>query len=143
MTTLGTTICTLKYFAGRANELYLLRDRVAELENLLGIGEAEHWQLTTLGFTKSEATVLGVILKRNGPASRDYIFTAMYGSTMECDQPELKLIDVWISKINSKLERRFGFRIVNVLGIGWRILEENKAKLRKQMNACQRPEGER
>jgi hypothetical protein len=135
-------ICDLKYFAGRANELHLLRDRVAELEELLGIGETEHWQLSKLGFSKSEAAVLGLILKRKGPASREFIFTALYGSALDCDQPGEQLIDVWISKINSKLERRLGFRIVNVRAYGWHLLEEHKATLREQLTDTQRPEGQ-
>lgn len=122
-------ICDLKYFAGRANELHLLRERVAELEELLGMGEVSNWQIAALGFTRIEAAVLGTILNRKGVARKSFIYAAVYGSTLECDQPEEKIVDVWISKIRAKL-RRLGIEIMTVRSHGWVMPDEHKVKLR-------------
>lgn len=133
-----STICDLQYFAGKANELYLLRDRVAELEELLGLGRNITPEIVRLGFSPSEAAVLGVLLQRNGFARPEFIWSALYGSTRDCDQPDIKIIDVWLSKIRKKLrESGAAISIETVLHHGWQLTEKSKTELRHAMKAGQ------
>jgi hypothetical protein len=128
-------ICNTKYFAGKANELQLLRDRVEELEELLGMGPSVNAKIVALGFTRAEASVLGLLLKREGCVSRDFLWTALYGSRAEGDQPHDRLVDVWIMKCRRKL-KRFKVEIVTVWGSGWLISKDDKSRLREQIEAA-------
>ena len=119
-------IATLKHVAGRANELQALRDRVEELEAILGLAGVagiEH-----LPLTRSQAAILGMLCRRDF-CSRDSLFVALYGARTEVLQPEVRVIDVYICRIRRLLGER-GIVIQNRWGVGWWLKAEDKAKVR-------------
>lgn len=121
-------IDTLREKAGQANELQRLRDRVEELEELLGVhGEDKIDPLVSLALTPMERRVLGVIYRWE-LVRRPKLYTLLYGARPECDQPAIKLLDVWVSKVRRYLTP-FGIMIDHQDGAGWFMTEENKAKL--------------
>ena len=98
-----------------------LRDRVAFLEaSLLGdsfLAPAE-WRLTT-----SEARVLACLLARTF-CTKDTLMAALYRDDGR-DEPEIKIVDVFICKVRKKL-KPFGVFIDTVWGQGYRLDEANK-----------------
>lgn len=126
---LQARICNLQYFAGKANELSLLRDRVAELEDLLGLRPDQRASfIVFLRFTPGEAAFCSTVYARNGVSSRDHIISALYGSLADCDQPEMKLVDVWAFKVRRKL-KVFDIHLSLAWGIGYFFDQENRDKL--------------
>jgi hypothetical protein len=118
-------IATLKHVAGSANELQALRDRVEELEAILGLTGVgvEH-----LPLTRSQAAILGMLCRRDS-CSRDSLFVALYGARTEVLQPEVGIIDVFLWRMRRLLGER-GIVIQNRWGVGWWLKAEDKAKVR-------------
>lgn len=111
------------------NELRDLRDRVQELEELLGVvGDEVERYMTRLGLLRIEAQILGYILKREF-APRDAIYVAIYGGRPERDQPEINGVNVRMSRLR-KVLRPLDVTIKNVWGKGWYMEPAEKAKLR-------------
>lgn len=108
------------------DELQRLRDRVAELEGLLGI--ADGFELQRLGLSPTESMVCGMLLKR-AVVSHEAIFTALYGDRSECDQPNFNMVTTLISLLRRRL-KVFNVGIRNERSRGYYILESHKALLR-------------
>jgi DNA-binding response OmpR family regulator len=109
------------------SELQNLRDRVEELEALIGMRLAfeDH---RPLGFSKRRAQILGILLNRE-IATRDFIFTAVWGGESNvCD----KIIDVHVSKIRKRL-KMFGANIENIHNVGYRIPEADRKRLKAML----------
>lgn len=106
-------------------EIARLEERVAYLESALGMDfiAPVEWRLTT-----KESAVLGVIMARE-IAPKNAILLAVY---QEMDQPEEKIVDVFVCKIRKKLEP-FGIQIDTLWGRGYYLTVENKAKINKRM----------
>lgn len=115
------------------SELQRLRDRVEQLEDLLGMGNTMAKQLSaTFGITQCQAKMLGVLLNRS-MATKDAMYFALYGDRPEADQP---LSESVIKKHFSRLRRRLapaGVKIESIYGQGWRLPIEHKAKIRELM----------
>lgn len=108
------------------SEIERLRDRVAELEEMLGI----RFELpNALGLTPLEARIVGVLIKRE-IASRDYIYWAVYGDLPDCDQPDIKTIEVHIVKIRRKLAAH-GISILNRYNVGYYVDKQTRDTLKK------------
>lgn len=65
--------------------------------------------------TRKEEAVLRAVLTHNQVATKDYILTVVYGGM---DEPEIKIIDVFITRLRAKLGAHRG-AIVTVWGRGY------------------------
>ncbi|WP_018701422.1 winged helix-turn-helix domain-containing protein [Amorphus coralli] len=94
----------------------LLRERIAELEQIL-FGEA--WlPPVEWGLTPAEAKVAGVLVTRE-LASKPAIVAALYAHRPD-DQPDDKVIDVFVYKMRRKL-LPFGIEIRTLWGRGYHL----------------------
>lgn len=113
------------------SELERLRDRVTELEELLGLADNEIYAM--LGLPKLQRSLLGLLMKRP-LVSRDTAFAAIYGDRPEASQPEIKILDVHLSHLRGRL-RGLGVTITTRWGEGWYLVLEEKAKLRSLLES--------
>lgn len=115
-------------------EVKALRDRVQELEALLGIGDdtVSRLYLALGDATPQQCEIIGVMLKRM-VATRLGLFTILFGGLPDCDQPEIKIIDVQMVRIR-KVLLKHGITIDVQWGMGsWSISKDDKRKLRALM----------
>ena len=99
--------------------------RCEELERILGL--RQEFPLA-LGLSKTMQRVLGVLLKRDF-ISGESLFTIVWGEKPESDQPESKLVAVYISKLRAKLKPH-GIEIKTRWGQGFYMEPESKKRLR-------------
>ena len=111
-----------------------LQNRILELQSLLGVGDDDVSKiLAILDTTPQQAEIVGFLLRRS-IASRDAIYAVLFGARPECDQPDIKLIDVQMVKVRSAL-KKVGIDLRTEWGAGcWGIRAPDKAKLRSMMN---------
>ena len=111
------------------NKIAVLEDRVAELEELLGIDDATIDPFRKLGLPPLARKMLGLIMKRER-ASTASLFLAAYGGLNECDQPEDEdsAVRVRIWNIRNALDP-LGIKVSVVYREGWSISAADKAKL--------------
>ena len=105
-----------------------LRERIAELERLLGM---EFDAPPQLSLTTAEARVLGVLTQK-GFATKDALMSALYWNRPDGDMPEIKIVDVFICKLRKKLTR-FDLPIETVRGQGYRLTDETRQRVRNMM----------
>jgi hypothetical protein len=108
------------------NEVKQLKDRIAELEELLGL-QLEFPKIKIKGIRKIGWPILGVLLK-HPLATNEFIFRAVYGNRLEADQPNILVIATHMSRLNKAL-RQHGVRIENQYGEGYFLNDENKRRL--------------
>lgn len=96
------------------NALHQALDRIEELEGLLGLTLKLP---NEFGLTQTEMKCVGAILRR-GCINQEAIYAAIYGSKPDNEQPDIKIIDVYICKIRKKLKAR-GYVLKNLFGIGY------------------------
>jgi hypothetical protein len=111
-----------------------LQDRVQELEALLGVGNDDVSRLlTVLDATPQQCEMVGFMIRR-AVATRTALYTVLFGARPDCDQPEIKLIDVQMVKVRKALEK-VGVEVRTEWGSGgWAIPIAHKAKLRRLMS---------
>lgn len=81
-----------------------------------------------LGLTTSESSILEAIMARGGTAkSKDAILSMAY-STGADDEPDVKIVDVFVCKLRKKLTPH-GVTIETVVGRGYRLPAESMARL--------------
>ncbi|WP_426526849.1 hypothetical protein [Bradyrhizobium sp. McL0615] len=116
------------------SEAEQLRDRVEELQALLGVGNDDVSRLlAVLDATPQQCEMIGFMLRRS-VATRTAMHTVLFGARPECDQPEMKLIDVQMVKVRKALEK-VGVEVRTEWGSGgWAIPIAHKAKLRRLMS---------
>ena len=102
-----------------APETARLRDRIEELERLVGLRTVPPrlW-----GLTRQEADVLGILLRRQ-VMTHAQLFEAIWGGDSECD---LKIVEVVVCKLRAKL-RPHGIAIRTEHGVGYYVPPESKA----------------
>jgi len=105
-----------------SGELARLRDRVEELEGLLGMRIAcpRPWRLTG-----REAQVFGLLL-RHGVCPRERIFAAIWGYDSEVDG---KIVDVTVCHLRRKL-RHLGIAIRTEYGVGYFLEPDARRRAR-------------
>lgn len=103
-----------------------LRDRIAELEELLGLTAA---MPAMIALTKHEAMLLGIVLKREF-VSKTAAMMALYGRLDET--PDTKIVDVFLSHLRKKLNAH-GIKIETKWGEGIFMDAANKALVRALM----------
>ena len=102
-----------------------LRDRVAALEDMLGVSfQSPAW----LGLSRSEATIFGLLLAREA-VTKALVMDAIYGDRPDADAAEEKIVDVWVCKLRAKIER-FGIEIETNWGQGYFMTQAMKKKMR-------------
>lgn len=127
-------ITTLRTKSDEANELYRLRYRVQELEELLGLVKDDTVDpFHALNISPTCRHILNVIATLD-LARKDRIYTLIYGGRPECDQPADAVIDVYVVRIRKYLQG-FDIAIDTQRGCtgnnyGWFFTPENKEKLR-------------
>ena len=100
-----------------------LQERVFWLEEAMGATyETPIW----LGLTGHEARILGILLKRE-VATKEMLLTALYSGRPDGEEPQIKIIDVFICKARKKL-KAFGIEIETIWGRGYRLTPEMKAR---------------
>ncbi|WP_154072240.1 helix-turn-helix domain-containing protein [Bradyrhizobium erythrophlei] len=115
-----------------ASELEQLRDRVAMLEDILGVGQSMVARLrAAFDMQPAEGRVLGMLLNRQ-LITKDAIYNMLYGHKPECDQPVWKSIDVVIHKVRKKL-RAHDIEFVCIIGEGYTMKPEHKLKVREHL----------
>jgi hypothetical protein len=110
-----------------------LQHRVQELEALLGVGNDDVSRLlTVLDATPQQCEIVGFMLKR-AVATRSALYTVLFGARPDCDQPEIKLVDVQMVKVRAAL-KKVGIDVNTEWGSGgWAIKGADKVKLRAMM----------
>ena len=104
-----------------------------ELKELLGVGNDDVSRLlTVLDATPQQCEMVGFMLQR-AVATRTALHTVLFGARPDCDQPEIKLIDVQMVKVRAAL-KKLGIEVRTEWGSGgWAISTADKAKLRRLM----------
>lgn len=100
-------------------------ERIEQLEEALGLGFQMH---PRYGLSAAHERVLGLLVASPGVATRERMFTALYGMRDD-GGPDQKIFDVYISQIRKKLTPH-GVNISTVWGRGWFMEAEDKAKVR-------------
>jgi DNA-binding winged helix-turn-helix (wHTH) protein len=110
------------------DEMQRLRDRVEELEGMLGLGRDHVAELMVrLRLLDPEAKFLGLLLRREF-VSRDGAYAAIWGGRTESDQPDIRGLDVYSCRLR-KVLRKLDVEMVTVRSRGWFIPREQKEKL--------------
>lgn len=111
-----------------------LRNRVEELRALLGVGNDDVSRLmAVLDATPQQCEMIGFMLRRS-LATRTALHIVLFGARPDCDQPEIKLIDVQMVKVRKALEK-VGVEVRTEWGSGgWVIPAADKEKLRRLMD---------
>lgn len=118
---------------GHPDELQRLRDRVEELEEVIGLSEASSQAFRRCKLAPSPATIVNMLYRRNHPLLRSQIFRALYGARLESDQPEEeRIIDVHLSRVRTWL-KSLGIKVQNTYGGGWWLLAADKEKIRLEL----------
>lgn len=127
---LGQAIHTFREKSEQANELHRLRDRVEELEQLLGVvsGDAVD-RFIAMKLTPGERRLVNILFGWK-VVRRDRLFVALYGGRIECDQPEIQTLDVVMCRVRKYLAG-FDIAINTERNVGWFMTPENKQKLSK------------
>jgi hypothetical protein len=117
------------------NETDRLRERVAELEDALGLTAEIPAELVPRSICEGTSfgrpkvlEVIGVLLTRPFAHSAA-LFDALYGTRPECDQPQPQILSVYVCRVRASL-RRHGIELKTRRGAGWYLTEDDKTKLR-------------
>lgn len=106
-----------------------LRDRCLFLEEAMGLTvEAPVF----LGLTTHEARLFGALLKRP-MVSKAGVMATLYSERPD-DEPEMKIVDVYVCKIRKKL-KPYGIEIETIWGQGYRMTEAMRAKASSMIEA--------
>jgi two-component system cell cycle response regulator CtrA len=100
-----------------------LRDRVTQLEEVVGFSIDLP---IFLGLTTHEARLFGALLKRPVWTKEQLLF-ALYSGRHDDEQPEIKIIDVYVCKARKKLAR-WGIEIETLWGQGYRLAPDMRTK---------------
>ena len=106
-----------------------LEDRIIILEQVIGMVAENELPFKFCHFTPLESRILGMIYTQARVCTKEAILLGVWGNRPECDQPELKIVDVVICKVRGKLEN-FGVSLSTMWGRGYYFDEDNRAKLK-------------
>ncbi len=107
------------------SELDRLRDYVSQMEEAFGLNLSLP---NEFGLTPLEMKIVG-LLTLQSIVSKEMIFAGLYGSRNECDQPDIKTIDVHICKLRRKLSAK-DISIKTYHGMGYYVEDETRALLK-------------
>lgn len=113
-----------------------LRDRVEQLEGVLGVGKPQTERLREIfGLEPERSVMLGMIYAREF-VTRDGCYTVLYEGRPECDWPAEKVLDGHLCAIRKSL-RQYGAQVVTKSGSGWHMPPASKAIIREKLQAHQ------
>ena len=116
------------------SEVQRLRDRVEELERILGIDQEMVNRIRVgISVTPDQAKMLGLLITRT-IVTHDAMFTAVHGDKPECDQPTPKVMEVQLSQLRRRL-KPYGVAVVNAWKSGWFLTATDKARVRQLLPA--------
>ncbi|MDB5620539.1 helix-turn-helix domain-containing protein [Tardiphaga sp.] len=102
-----------------------LRDRIAQLEDTLGMGfDSPAW----MALTGNEAKLFGLLMARDA-VTKSGAMDILYGLGPDADVAEEKIIDVFICKMRKKLDA-FEIPIETNWGQGYFMTEASKQRAR-------------
>jgi len=111
------------------SEVQFLRDRIEQLEELLGIDRSTNGRIRdALKLEPLHAQIVGMLFMREF-VTRDGLYTVLYTGRPESEWPDEKILDVQICKLRPHLKPH-GIEIKTKWGEGWSMSREDKAKLR-------------
>lgn len=117
------------------SELERLRDRVAELEDAMGLTAGIPRDLIPRELVASSRVgspetlkFIGIVLARPF-AHRESVYASMFGGRPECDQPGIRILHVYAWRSRQILSA-YGVALKNIRGKGWVLSPADKAKLR-------------
>ena len=112
-----------------------LRD---ELRRLRATLTSEHAISADFGLSNDERNMVALLLKHD-VVSREKMTFILYGHVNEADWPNVeRTLSTKMFRLRNKL-RKFDIRITNRKRVGWRILPEDKTKLRSAPVVVERP----
>lgn len=117
-----------RYVEKIEEENEILRERIRQLEETLG------HRLTVpiiFGLSDHEGRMLGALMSRE-ILSKPQLLDVLYGHKPVDDEPEIKIIDVYVCKTRAKL-KRFGVEISTKWGGGYYMTKDAKAKVQEYM----------
>lgn len=110
-----------------ADEVQMLRARVAELERALGAG---FMPPRTIPTTLTERRFLGLLMARS-LVTKQAAMTMLYG-----DEPDIdpKILDVFISRIRKQL-RLHDIEVITIWATGWQLHPDGRRKIQAMIDA--------
>lgn len=98
-------------------EVELLQERIRQFETLFNADDLS-WEFY---LTKTERRLLGLLKHRQpSPCSKESLMLALYFDTPESDEPNPKIIDIYVHKLRRKLKGN-GFHIKTLWGFGYSL----------------------
>jgi ribosome biogenesis SPOUT family RNA methylase Rps3 len=106
------------------SELQRLRDRVEELEQILGMDEDDVSLIRQVtGLAHTPATMVSILYRRRVILTKETLHQAIYGGMAECDQPQVRVLDSLIHQARKAL-RPYDVNIHTVYGGGGFSMDE-------------------
>lgn len=87
-------------------------------------------------FTPNEGKIFSILMKREF-AYNSLLMTFLYSDRLGKEEPESRIIKVWISRMRDKLSK-FDIGIKTLWGRGYYIIEEDKIKAREIYKSCKK-----
>lgn len=105
---------------------YLLREIQAEKS------KDGRWSnyVAVAGITGKEAMLLFVLLESHGRVAKERLYHELYGMRNPDEQPDPKIVDVFVCKIRAKL-KPFDIEIDTVWGHGYVMTPQNRNKMKR------------
>lgn len=107
-----------------------LRDQVEHLKFMLAeiTTPAPEWLALAyrlgVALTQQEARVLGALMRHTRqPVTREALLGAIVWDRGDADEPDIKIVDVYICKVRAKLRGKGVGAIETVWGVGYRWVE--------------------
>jgi two-component system cell cycle response regulator CtrA len=110
------------YVIALETENYALRDKIARLEEALGVRIETPLVLRLAG---QESRMFGILFKRE-LVTKVQALDVLYGHLPEQDEAQIKIVDVFVCKLRRKL-KPFDMSIETVWGQGYRMPSASKA----------------
>lgn len=110
-----------------------LEERVIELEGQVEkltsaiLGQAP-MAFMALGLTPHETGILGALMARPETRTKSQLMDALYGLRMTDEEPDQKIIDVFVCRLRRKL-KPFGIKIETAWGQGYRLSAEDRQRV--------------
>jgi hypothetical protein len=118
-------------------ELQRLRDRVEQLEEVLGINPTMACRLHMAFSLETQlAEILGMLLSREF-VTRGGLYAVLYGDLPESQWPQEKTLDARLFHLRKALQPH-GISIITRWGHGWYMRQEDKTKVRAALDRVQR-----
>jgi hypothetical protein len=106
------------------SEMQRLRDRVEELEQILGMDEDDVSLIRQVtGLAHMPATMVSILYRRRVILTKETLHQAIYGGVAECDQPQVRVLDSLIHQARKAL-RPYDVNIHTAYGGGGFSMDE-------------------